>query len=46
MKVADVIVTNQKQIADALNTHFINKVEKLIKEMPAPEDDLLDNLKK
>ena len=44
MKINDVVVTNQTEIANALNTHFVSKVEKLVKEMPTPSEDLLDIL--
>ena len=44
LKIDNVRITNQAEIANALNEHFINKIDKLKKEMPKPDKDILKEL--
>ena len=40
----NVTTTSPKDIANALNSHFVNKVDKMVKNMPIPKKDILFEL--
>ena len=44
LNIDNIMVTKEAEIANALNTHFVDKVEKLITNMPKPKEDILNKL--